>query len=93
MHAMSVPTMDPTKAEADPIRSRVIMLRHCLPGPTKKHVAATAEMLPSVNMKMKLFLQQRLCKVASAWLAQANARPPALPQVTGTVTTRKAGML
>jgi hypothetical protein len=35
------------------MRSLVTMLRHCFPGPTKKQVAAIAETLPIVNIKMK----------------------------------------
>ena len=49
--------MAATNAAADAIRSLVVMFESCAIGPTKKNVPAKADILPKVNMNMKLDLQ------------------------------------
>ena len=51
MQAKMVTSIDPTKAAAETMRSRVTMLRYCLAGPTRKQVATTAAAFPNVNIK------------------------------------------
>jgi hypothetical protein len=57
IEAIRVPTMARVNVRADAQRSLSLMFSHCFFGPTKKHVPTRAEMLPSVNMKMKDDLQ------------------------------------
>lgn len=65
--------IDPKNAAAEKMRSLVTIFRYCLPGPTRKHVATTAEMFPRVNMKMKPDLQTS-AKVASLNWCKARLR-------------------
>lgn len=57
MEAMRVAIMASVKARADTQRSRCDMFSSCFFGPTRKHVAASAEIFPRVNMKMNEDLQ------------------------------------
>lgn len=54
---MRVPSMARTKVSADAQRSLWLIFSSCFFGPTRKQVAASADTLPSVNMKMNEDLQ------------------------------------
>lgn len=57
MEAMRVTIMATVNTRADTQRSRCDMFCSCFFGPTRKHVAARAEMFPRVNMVMNEDLQ------------------------------------